>query len=322
MRRDSNPRGGRRSCRTLNVTDMSSGIAADSVPKETQARVCVSPSRLLRASAAAIGALAPFGYLGILVGVAIHEVIGHGLTSLAVGGDFLGFQLDFDGMGHALIPLESEEAWRHILVLSGGVAATSIFGLALLLGGYIFRRRPWIALPLIVISFGVLMDGIPYVFWNALSPVPPGDLGKVIAMTDNSWLRIVLLVLGGTSMIAVVWGFTALIFAILQSWLTGGEELRSKARLVLLVLLGFIPGIAWFTFDWNQLVPGIGALPNITGLVLHMAASGSLLWIRPRVLHLRSTRGVKPAAFVGWSLAAVSVAVIAIWLRHGVSFIE
>jgi len=85
------------------------------------------------------------------MGVAIHEVIGHGLTAIVVGGDFLGFQLDFDGMGYAYTTVGGE-TWRHILVLSGGVVATSIIGLALLICGYAFRHRPWIALPLIVLS--------------------------------------------------------------------------------------------------------------------------------------------------------------------------
>ena len=287
-----------------------------SIPNESTG---VSPLRLFRASVGAILALAPFGYLSILMGVAIHEVIGHGLTAIVVGGDFLGFQLDFDGMGHAYT-MQGNEAWRCILVLSSGVVATSIIGLALLICGYAFRHRPWIALPLIVLSFGIIMDGIPYLFWNSLKPVPPGDFGRIIAMVESPWLQVILIVLGGTLMVTTIWAFTFLLFAILQSWLTGGTEVGGKARIVLLMLLGFVSGVTWFLFDWDQLVPGIGAIPNIFGFILHMAASGSLLWFKPCPLPSRSSKGIVLATFIGWCLTFISIAAILIWFREGVVF--
>jgi hypothetical protein len=300
---------------------MGIGNAETSSVETAPAQPCTSTGRLLGALVCAILALAPFGYLGILAGVAVHEVIGHGLTSLAVGGEFLGFQLDFDGMGYAIVPLkDSTGGWRRAVVLSGGVVATFVFGLALFLGGYGLRRRPWAALPLIIVSFGLLMDGIPYIFWNALKPVPPGDVGKVIEMTGSSLLRVVLIVVGGLSMIAITWAFTTLLFAILQSWLSVANELQNKARLLLLALIGVISGIAWFTFDWNQLVPGIGFIPSFTGLILHLAAAASLLLVRPRLLPLGSTRGIGLAALVGWGLAGISIAAIATWFRQGIFF--
>ena len=73
-------------------------------------------------------------------------------------------------------------------------------------------------------------------------------------------------------------------------------------------------------FDWNQLVPGIGAVPNIFGFLLHIAASGSLLWFKPCPLQLRSSKGIVPAAFIGWCLTFISIAAILIWFREGVVF--
>lgn len=298
-------------------------ILVGAVKEETVMQIDIRPLRFGWALTRAALVLVPFAYFGLLFAVAVHEVIGHGLMSLAVGGEFLGFQLDFDGMGYALIPLATgTETWQQILVLSGGVVATSILGACLLSCAYVFRRRPWVSLPMVVVSFDLLLEGIPYVFWNALKPVPPGDIGMILTMTDSIWLRVVLIALGGALMVAVVWGLTALFYVILESWLSDGRGLRGKARVLLLAMLGVVPAMSWFVFDWNQLTPGIGATPNIVGALLHVLAAASLLWISPRVLQLRSDRGAGLAAIVGWSLAAVSIAATAMWFRDGVVFFD
>lgn len=275
----------------------------------------------LRALAAAVLVLAPFGYLGILAGVAVHETLGHGLTSLAVGGEFIGFQMDFDGMGYALVPLGAEHGVQHqVIVLAGGVAATSLLGLALFVFGYFVRRRPWVSLPLIILSFGLLMDGIPYVFWNAFNPSPPGDIGRIITLTENHVLRFSLLGVSGVLMVAVTWAFTTLLFVILQSWFTNGNELDGRRRTLLLLILGVGPGMAWFTFDWNQLAPGLGVTPNIVGFGMHVAAAATLLALKPRPLPMPDKHGIAIAGAVGWGVAATSIVVVAMWLREGVFF--
>ncbi len=267
-------------------------------------------------------ALIPYGYLAILLPVAVHEVVGHGLVALAVGGRFLGFQIGFDGMGYAIVPTPGEAGgWRALVVLMGGVTATTTLGLAMLLLTWLARRRPGIALPLLILSFGLLAEGPAYMFWNAWQPVPPGDIGRVLLLTGSASLRVGLMVVGGIAMVGSVVTFTLLLFALLESWVTAGGRLAARTRALLLIPLGAIPGAAWFVFDWDVLVPGVGVLPNVVGLLLHLASAALLLLLHPRVPRPVGRSGLVAAAVIGWALAGASITAIALWLEKGVFFL-
>ena len=84
--------------------------------------------------------LLPLGYLGLLLAVVVHELVGHGLVALALGGTFRGFTIHWDAMGWAAVsPPAVDGVWRHVAILSGGIMATTIVGSALLV--YAGRRR-------------------------------------------------------------------------------------------------------------------------------------------------------------------------------------
>ncbi|MCC7407653.1 MAG: hypothetical protein IT442_06250 [Phycisphaeraceae bacterium] len=279
--------------------------------------------RLLLRGGLALLAIAPFGYLGLILGVVSHEIVGHGLMSLAVGGEFLGFLIRFDGGGYAIVPLpEHAQPWQTVCVYFGGVAITSLLGMVILGAGWLCRRHAWVGLPLIVLAFAVLMEGIPYVFWNAVHPVLHGDIGRVLAIIDLSWLRVLLIVTGGVGLVAVTWTFTALLYSVLQGWLACGAVLENSLRLALLALLGLVPGLGWLIFDWDWLLPGIGNLPNISGLLLHLAAAASLAWIRLPPMTLRSHKGLVATLVTGWCMTAVCLIAIALWFHDGLVFAD
>ncbi len=284
---------------------------------EGQGVECVPWGRI----SATLGVLLPFGYFGMLLGVTIHEVIGHGMTSLAVGGRFDGFYIALDGMGYAIVPsAEDAEPWRDVVVSSGGVISTTVSGLLLLSVASGFRQSTWIALPLLVVAYPVLMDGIPYAFWNSVNPGPPGDLGYVLALIGSDAVRWALVILSGTLMVTCIWAWTAALYLGVQCHVTHAQELKGRAKWTLLGILGVLPGAGWFLFDWNQLVEGIGHVPNVVGLSLHLAAAATVGLIRFSPLRAHSFGGIRSAALVGWSLGIASTVVVASWLRHGVYF--
>ena len=131
--------------------------------------------------------LLPVGYVAGIFAVAIHEILGHGLAAVALGGEFSGFVLRWDTMGWAYSELPQGVAvWHYVFHLGSGVIATTVSGGVLLGLGLLFRKRTDIQLPLLLVSLICLMDGIPYIFWNAYHPVPPGDIGWILRLLGPS----------------------------------------------------------------------------------------------------------------------------------------
>lgn len=68
-------------------------------------------------------------YLGTLV----HEIIGHGLLTVLLGGNFYGFYASPFGVSFAFVSLNpNSPLWQDSLVYSGGILAETIFGLVVL----------------------------------------------------------------------------------------------------------------------------------------------------------------------------------------------
>ena len=160
---------------------------------------------------------------GPLLAVVVHEVAGHGLVATLLGGWFEGFWIDFDGMGSASTGApEGGEPWSAVAVLAGGIVATSLLGALLFAAGYALRRRTWLALPVVVVSFGLMTEGISYAFWNGVRPVPPGDVGRILRWVDEPTLGVGVVLVSGVLLLAATWAFTALGFCVLQAWLQPG----------------------------------------------------------------------------------------------------
>ena len=259
--------------------------------------------------------LLPYAYLGILLAAAAHEVLGHGLAAVCVGGQFLSFQLDVAGMGWAQTVLEpGSPAWKQITVLFGGVAATITLGLVLLVIGAKVRK-PLVSLLVLAMSLNLLLEGAPYVFWNAVHPVPPGDIGYILGALALPWLRPLLAMFGGVVMFGAIGGLTVLMFRRLAALLWPDGQPGTAQRILVLALLGLLPALGWFTFDWDALAPGLGCWPNLVGAATHVVCAGSLfrVHVRPSPI-VTSRRAFVVTALVGYGVLAGVLAVIMLWL--------
>jgi hypothetical protein len=119
----------------------------------------------------------PLIYVLEVLDTNIHEVLGHGLTAVLLGGQFYGFTVKWDTMGWALADIQTgATAAYHILFSASGIIATTVCGLILWGLVFLFRRRPDIQLALLVGAFVLLIDGLDYVVWNAYHPIPSGDV--------------------------------------------------------------------------------------------------------------------------------------------------
>ncbi len=262
----------------------------------------------------------PYAGLGVFAAVAVHEVVGHGLTAEALGGTFRGVLIDFDSHGRAFLTFPPREPdWTWMAILLGGVVSTSIVGILLLSSGLRWRGQPALALPLLILAFNCLLEGPAYAFWNAVRPGNEGDIAEFLALASSPAWRPAILIVSGLLMVASIWTMTALLFQITERWIAEDGQLRGVWRLALLLLVfGALPGGLWFAFDWNGSIPGIGALPSVVGAGLHMSAAVSLYWIRFRPCVVRpSARALTVSAILGWAAVTTVVFVAAVWLRHG-----
>jgi hypothetical protein len=67
-------------------------------------------------------------------------------------------------------------------------------------------------------------------------------------------------------------GLSAGIITCNAIWFHMGARLIGQKKGLSVMLLA-LQAICWFAFDWNQIVPGAGLLPSITGMAL---ATGTL----------------------------------------------
>jgi hypothetical protein len=196
-------------------------------------------------------------------------------SDLSLGGRFNGFVLRLDGMGWAFSALPSDATTTdEVISLASGVTATTLTGIIFLVLAYVVRKRLAVRLSLLVLSFSLLMEGIPYVFWNSYHPVPPVDIGRIITLWHNVQLpggiriRAFLIVISGFVFFTTTFSLYALLFQGIEEALLAGKRFSPKERFWTLLLFLAVPGSAvWFMFDWNQLAPGIGVVPCVVGAV-------------------------------------------------------
>lgn len=271
--------------------------------------------------------LLPLLYVGEILAVAVHEILGHGLAAVALGGTFDGFVLKWDAMGWAYTSLPAgASATDTIVLVAAGVTATTVIGLVFLVCAYVFKRRVDIRLCVLVLSFACLMEGIPYVLWNSYHPRPPGDIGTILTLRcagqvpHGSVLRIVLLIVSGIMFLAVTFLQCALIFQGLEQALLAGERLRPHARFRILLLFLAIPGAAgWFMFDWDQLAPGIGLLPCVVGAASIVVST--IVLYRFSLKPNSEIPGLTPTGYhilVSWGFLVLTVVLTLLWFQKGV----
>lgn len=274
--------------------------------------------------------LLPIAYCAGIAAVAVHEVLGHGMTALAFGGAFRGFTLKWDGMGWALVEPELNAPLTHqVLIYAGGICATALSGVVLLASLLLVRRRPHFELTLLVLAMNMLLEGPPYAFWNALHPAPPGDVAVILALLNNagrerisSYVRWTLFVSGGLVSIGTIVVGSLLFFRSIEDILGREDSLRGWRRLLALTLFVGLPGATgWLMFDWNQIAEGIGRMPSLVGAASSVVMAVLMYWKsldpHPKLGGVRTT-GLQIS--IAWTVCLATIISVTLFLSKGVTF--
>jgi len=269
----------------------------------------------------------PIVYVAEILSTTIHEVVGHGLTAVLLGGQFSGFIVKWDTMGWAFADLPVEApVTHHILFLASGIIVTTLCGAILWGLVFFFRRRPDIQLALLIGAFIFLIEGIDYIVWNSYHPVLTGDVGKIILFSQvlefpgSAVLRWILLITGALLFAGTVFYFCTSIFVRVEALILSGGRFTGKSRFLALFLFLALPGAYEFlSFDWNQVAPGIGRLPSVAGALSIITVAAVLFWYRPR---LKNGNSVPPITWrhiaVSGTCLLITITSLALWLNEGV----
>lgn len=265
----------------------------------------------------------PVTYLGIILAVFIHEVIGHGLSALLLGGQFNGFGLALDGLGWAKLGTDHLPAAKIALILLAGSFSTAVFSLFCIALWKIFRKHHFTALTFLFLSITSALDGLPYFFWDAIYQGGIGDFSVIQLLYPRHGFRIPAILVSGLLMLFVLIWFNVAYYRLACGWLGNSRPARKKEKILIAGSIFLLQCFGWFSFDWNQLVPGVGLIPTLSALtVVLIILSLSVAFQKPGngpillpVLH----RPWFPLA-AAWIACAGIVFVILQWLQYGVSF--
>ena len=274
--------------------------------------------------------LAPIANVARIVSTANHEILGHGLAAVAVGGEFRGFILEWDGMGWALTELASDASTTdHIIHRAAGITANVLMGLVCLVLAYALRNRVIIRLSLLLLSFACLMGSMGYVLWNSYHPVPPGDVGQIIilwrlgGLPGATMIRNVLLIVSGIMYVPVRLFLYALILQAIEQALLGGERLSPRARFWILLAFVVTPeatALAMSSGD-SQIAPGIGWLPSIARAASTVFCAIVLYFFsrkpNPRV---PATTITWRHLLVSWGSLIIVMSMTLLWFQNGVTW--
>jgi len=265
-------------------------------------------------------------FLANLIPTVIHEVLGHGVMALLVGGRFGGFGLKWDGMGWADAQApQGAGPVAELAVLAGGVAATTGVGAVLMLL-CLATRSFQLRIALLLISYGCLTDGQPYLLWNAYRPTPPGDIARILYLLDSYdalvWFpfRGMFIAVGAIATLLVMVLVAVVLYRALYGyfgdWVRDGRGWRRAGVLWVLVILPLAG--ASFIFDWNQIAPGVGTLPAIACVGSVLVAGLGIQVIDPAPWRARRFVVTGPAIVCAGVGAIVAAIATACWLRNGV----
>lgn len=240
--------------------------------------------------------LLPAAYAGFLFDVLVHEAVGHGGTALILGGSFKGMVIQWDGMGWAWAnAAPGAPVWHELAILAGGVASSAFVGIILLIAAASLRRRLILCTILLLFALNCVLSSQSYLLWNSYHPVPPGDFGRIHVYLDSPPLRYFSMIVGATVLLAATLGGAAFYFDRCLLWIGQGRPVMGQPRVILVLLLIIVPGcVGWFLFDWDQIAPGIGSLPQYAGAA-SVCVAGLLAYHSPRVGRIVPCTGVVPS---------------------------
>jgi hypothetical protein len=263
----------------------------------------------------------PVIYIGVILAVFVHEVIGHGLTALFLGGQFKSVSIFLDGLGYASIDVFNLSNPKIAWILLSGAAYTTVFSILFLLLSLAFRKKTFLSIAFLYIAFASLLDGVPYLFWDAISLGGVGDYSLMWTLYPNFAGRIALIILCGSLMLFGIIFFNFLLFKYWGGWMAEEEPFPTKWKTVLCLILVSLQAAGWLSFDWNQLIPGIGVLPSTVAIVLTIIS----LIILSTYYKFTDDRppqdygsNPKRAISLSWFFCIALAITIIIWFQNGV----
>lgn len=265
----------------------------------------------------------PIIYLGIILAVSIHEVIGHGLTAALLGGQFKGFGILLDGMGWAEVELVGLSDLSRALMLFGGVFYTTIFSLLFFALSVAFKRNRFIRLTFLFFAITSLLDGLPYFFWDAIYLGGIGDFSMIWFLYHSHILRMVVIVLCGSLMAITIVLFNIHYYKIAYSWLGEGKQIKLKGKILFSCMIFLLQVLGWFSLDWNQLIPGIDSLPNILALAIVLVTLVALVAfykVEQFDESRQETSSTKTPIYMAWLACMGVIFLILQWLQKGINF--
>jgi hypothetical protein len=263
----------------------------------------------------------PVIYIGIILAVFVHEVLGHGLTAFLLGGQFKSFSILLDGMGYASIDVVKLSNLKIVLILLSGAAYTTGFSILFLILSLAFWQKTFLSAAFLYLAFASLLDGVPYLFWDAIALGGVGDYSLIWMLNPNSTARIALIALCGSLMFFGIVFFNFLLFKYWGGWMAEVKPFPAKWKTVLCLILFSLQAAGWLSFDWNQLIPGIGVLPSAVAIVLTIIIL-TFLSIFYKFTDDRPSQDYgshpKRAISLAWFFCIALAITIIIWFQNGV----
>ena len=269
-----------------------------------------APPVLGRRFVAAVLLVVPLAYASLIASIVVHEVLGHGLTSLALGGRFDGFVVFPDGLGYART---GGYAGHEVAVFAAGNVVSMALGLLLLFAARRLRGRDLACIAALVPALFLIEDSGSYAFWGALSARPPSDFGRIVRILGTHDAHVALSVATGAAWV----GGVVLALRELFLWIErmAGSLPTGRAVAVLASYAAIVTGF-WMLFDWDQVTPGLARWPSVVGAGIDVAVMALMFQFRRADV---PAAAIEPARWrraivVSWVASAVFVGVVlAIW---------
>ncbi len=269
--------------------------------------------------------LLPIIYIGTIMSVIFHEIVGHGLSCSLLGGTFDGFGILIDGMGYAMINSLNLSIPSVIIVLLGGIIVTTILAIVFFILSHRFRNNNLLSLTFLILAFTAFMDSIPYFFFDAIYIGGIGDYALIYSMVPSETTRYLVITLLGILMIGGIILFNSIFIKYSTHVLSRNKQISRKNQLSLFIYAFILQLIGWISFDWNQLIPGIGLIPVILGVLVTIVVLAGLFIKKNNVersddVQKEDKLAWKRFIIISWGVCFVLIATIIFWLQFGVIF--
>lgn len=232
-------------------------------------------------------------YFAIIAAVVVHEAVGHGLVAMALGGDFRGIGIYWDGMGWADVDIIRLSPVRQAMVFAGGFISTTIVAAILFFSSFRLRKKPFSGVVITPIAFAFLMDGAPYFFWDGIFKGGIGDVSGILRLYPGKALQIFIISSSAVLILGGIILFNALMYRNLRL-IFSSEKNNRKTGIIIAAVLFALQTLAWLSFDWSQIVTvsGINLWAHLTHIALTAICLGSVVAIGERRKNMFDTDGM------------------------------